>query len=614
MPKPDEAHLMTEQALKRLERRIAKVYKEAADELTDTIKDYFESFRKRDEDMRKRVEAGEITEDYYKQWRLNQIGRGKRFEALRDQVAERYTKANETAIAYVNDDTPGVYSLNRNYAAYTIEQVAGDVGFTIWDEQTVKRLIVEQPDVMPYYPPKRAVKRKIDLAYGKSQITKSVTSSILQGSSIGKMADDLQHRITDMSRVSAIRAARTSTTAAQNAGRLDSYHAAQNMGIKMRKEWLATLDGRTRHTHAVLDGQKADVDKPFKVDGREIRFPGDPQAAPYLVYNCFVGKTKIASDSKIIRSYKHKYAGDLIEIKTSNGVNFTCTPNHPILTPKGWIAAAFLNNGDDLLVALNGNAGGLRRNGDIEHIHSCMKALYNTLHRTGLMSRDSTLRIDFHGDIPTSNVEIITKKWLLRNNGDPGVRNSLNKFILKYAYKSFVCFSTFVKHFWRVCKTSFGFVCCRCKTFPFLRGSLRHSNVHRFRPVSGFDIGISQNTINDLTAETETFSKMLDGFTGKIAADKIVNVKVISTGSAATQVYNLQTETGHYFVNSSISQNNKKCNGIYAIAKNCRCTLIASVEDIPQDDALRRDEYGILPDMTFSQWEKQKRGEGALQR
>ena len=286
MPKPDEAYLLTEKELKALEHRISQVYKQAADEVSATIKAYFDSFRKRDEEMRKQVDAGEITEDYYKQWRLAQIGRGKRFEALRDQLAERYTKAYETAIAYVNDATPGIYSLNRNYAAYTIEQVAGDVSFTIWDEQTVKRLIVEQPDVMPYYPPKRAVKRKIDLAYGKSQITKSVTSSILQGSSIGKMADDLQHRITDMSRVSAIRAARTATTAAQNAGRLDSYHAAQNMGIKMRKEWLATLDGRTRHAHAMLDGQKADVDKPFKVEGHEIRYPGDPQAAPYLTYNC----------------------------------------------------------------------------------------------------------------------------------------------------------------------------------------------------------------------------------------------------------------------------------------------------------------------------------------
>lgn len=280
MPKPDEAHLLTEKELKALEHRISQVYKQAANEVTATIKAYFESFRKRDEEMHKQVDAGEITEEYYKQWRLAQIGRGKRFEALRDQLAERYTKANETAIAYVNDLTPGIYSLNRNYAAYTIEQVAGDIGFTIWDEQTVKRLIVEQPDVMPYYPPKRALRRGIDLAWGKKQITACVTSSILQGKN---MADDLQKRITTMSRDSAIRTARTAVTGAQNAGRMDSYAAAEKMGIKVKKEWLATLDSRTRHSHAMLDGEKVDQDKKFS---NGCRFPGDPQGPPGEIYNC----------------------------------------------------------------------------------------------------------------------------------------------------------------------------------------------------------------------------------------------------------------------------------------------------------------------------------------
>lgn len=282
----DQAHTRTDRELQELEKRIAMVYQEARDDVADQIKAYFRRFQARDSAMKKRLDAGEINEEYYKQWRLNQIGRGKRFEDLRDKLAERFTDAYETAVAYVNDKTPGIYSLNRNYAAYTIEKEVGDVGFTLWDEQTVRRLIVEEPDVMPYYPPKRAVQRGIDLAYGKSQITKNVTSSILQGLTVKQMADNLQERIATMSRVSAVRAARTAVTAAENAGRMDSYHAAEKMGIKLRKEWLATLDGRTRHAHAILDGQTVDVDKPFKVDGREIRFPGDPQAAPYLVYNC----------------------------------------------------------------------------------------------------------------------------------------------------------------------------------------------------------------------------------------------------------------------------------------------------------------------------------------
>lgn len=89
-----------------------------------------------------------------------------------------------------------------------------------------------------------------------------------------------------MNRTSAIRTARTAVTGAQNAGRLDTYRAAQDMGIKLKKQWLATLDNRTRHAHAMLDGQTVDNDKPFKVDGYEIMYPGDTSAPGYLVYNC----------------------------------------------------------------------------------------------------------------------------------------------------------------------------------------------------------------------------------------------------------------------------------------------------------------------------------------
>ena len=290
MANSDLGHKLTDAELAKLERRIARLYREAGEELQDTIDAYFEQFKKRDEEMKALIgtvqNGEEWTEAKYKMWRLKQIGRGERFEAMQDKVARRATDARAAAEAYTNDVTPGIYSLNRNYSAYTIEQVAGNVGFDLWDEQTVKRLMVEQPDLMPYYPPKRALKRGIDLAYGKKQITASVTSSILQGKSIKHMADDLQKRITTMSRDSAIRTARTAATGAQNAGRMDSYAAAEKMGIKVKKEWLATLDGRTRHAHAMLDGQQADIDKPFKVDGYAIMFPGDTSAPGYLVYNC----------------------------------------------------------------------------------------------------------------------------------------------------------------------------------------------------------------------------------------------------------------------------------------------------------------------------------------
>ena len=290
MPNRDLAHEWTDEELERLERRIARVYREAWDSLDETVKAYFESFRKRDEEMKKLigqiVNGKEWTEKDYLQWRLNQIGRGKRFEALRDKIAERMTEANEIATAYVNGATPGIYSMNRNYAAYTIERLSGNIGFTLWDESTVRRMLRDNPDVMPYYPKRRAVKRGIDLKYGQRQIKKSVTSGILQGKSVGEIAKDLQARVSEMNRASAVRAARTAITSAQNGGRMDSYKAASDMGIKVRKRWVATKDGRTRHAHQKLDGQTVDWDKPFTSELGKIRFPGDPRAKPALTYNC----------------------------------------------------------------------------------------------------------------------------------------------------------------------------------------------------------------------------------------------------------------------------------------------------------------------------------------
>lgn len=287
MATSDFGHKLTDKELAKLERRIEKLYREAGKELQATIDAYFEQFKQRDEEIKALIgtvqNGKEWTEADYKQWRLNQIGRGERYQAMRDKVAHRMTEANAVAVSYTNDATPGIYSLNRNYSAYTIEQVAGNVGFDLWDEQTVKRLMVEQPDLMPYYPPKRALKRGIDLVYGKKQITASVTSSILQGKSIKHMADDLQKRITTMSRDSAIRTARTAVTGAQNAGRMDSYAAAEKMGIKLKKCWLATLDARTRHSHAMLDGEQVAQDKKFS---NGCRFPGDPQGPPWEIYNC----------------------------------------------------------------------------------------------------------------------------------------------------------------------------------------------------------------------------------------------------------------------------------------------------------------------------------------
>lgn len=289
-PTNDEGQKLTDKELAKLERRIAKVYNEAAKEVQSVVDDYFAKFAKRDAEQQKALEAGEITKEQYTQWRLTQIGRGNRFRAMRDALAERYTRAHEVAVAYANNDMAKIYALNRNYTIQSAkEQVDGaldGVNFIQYDESTVKRLLTEEPDLMPHYPQARAVRRGIDLAYGKQQITASVTSGILQGKSIGKISNDLQSRIKAMSRISAIRTARTAVTNAQNAGRQDAAEELESMGCVIKKTWIATHDDRTRPEHLEADGQQVDLDEPFVVGGEELMYPGDSSGSGWNTYNC----------------------------------------------------------------------------------------------------------------------------------------------------------------------------------------------------------------------------------------------------------------------------------------------------------------------------------------
>ena len=97
-----------------------------------------------------------------------------------------------------------------------------------------------------------------------------------------KIAKRLRN-VQEMNKTQAIRSARTIVTGAENKGRQDSYARAEADGIILQKEWVSTNDGRTRHSHAMLDGAIVDQDKKFE---NGLMYPGDPSGRPEEVYNC----------------------------------------------------------------------------------------------------------------------------------------------------------------------------------------------------------------------------------------------------------------------------------------------------------------------------------------
>jgi SPP1 gp7 family putative phage head morphogenesis protein len=181
-----------------------------------------------------------------------------------------------------------VYAINHNYATFEIEQQSQlDTSYTLYSRESVERMYRDNPKL--YHDPGKENASKLAKgeikAWNKRKVQSVITQGILQGESIPQLTKRLE-RVTGGAHAAAIRNARTMITGTQNAGRIDAMDRAKDMGIPVRKQWLATLDTRTRILHRELDGKIADTDKPFTVEGYKIMFPGDPTAHPGNVYNC----------------------------------------------------------------------------------------------------------------------------------------------------------------------------------------------------------------------------------------------------------------------------------------------------------------------------------------
>ena len=101
-----------------------------------------------------------------------------------------------------------------------------------------------------------------------------------------------------MNKTQAIRSARTIVTGAENKGRQDSYARAEADGIILAKEWISTNDSRTRHSHAVLDGETRPIDTPFS---NGLMYPGDPNGKPEEVWNCRCALAAVVKGFKKVR-------------------------------------------------------------------------------------------------------------------------------------------------------------------------------------------------------------------------------------------------------------------------------------------------------------------------
>lgn len=295
----DKAHRLTDEKLEQMEKRLSAIYSEAQKDIQKKADEYFDKFKKADEEKRKLVKQGKLTDEEYKKWRQNKIMYGKRFTAMKEDVAKQLLNVNQTATAYINGELPEVYSLNYNALADSVDGVGG-YSFTLTDADTVKHLATTDTSLLPF--------RELDPAKDIPWNMKAINSEVLQGIVQGESIPDMSKRIfgeimktaktdglTDKemgallkrNRDASIRSARTIVTGAECKGRFDSYERAESDGIILDKEWVETNDGRTRHSHRHkpqgVGGEVVGIHETFS---NGLMFPGDPSGEASEIYQC----------------------------------------------------------------------------------------------------------------------------------------------------------------------------------------------------------------------------------------------------------------------------------------------------------------------------------------
>ena len=292
-----------------MEKHLSEIYARSQKELEKKTQKFWADFERKDIVKKKKLDAGEITEAQYKQWRQGQLMTGKHWDEMTKAVAEEMVNADKTAAAYVNGKLPEIYSLNYNALA---DQTAGIKGYSFEhvNADAVKHLATTDKSLLPY----KKVDGKNVERWNTQKVNSEVLQGIIQGESVQKIAKRLSN-VVGMEKNSAIRNARTTTTGAENRGRLDSYERAQKDGIILKKRWIATHDRKTRDWHTELDNVEVNIDEPFEnhlADGSvdHIMYPGDPEADPSNVYNC---RCAMVSE---IKGFVSPETGELLELES----------------------------------------------------------------------------------------------------------------------------------------------------------------------------------------------------------------------------------------------------------------------------------------------------------
>lgn len=248
--------------------KMEQQYKRALSDINQKVKLFDADIKSLDTllNMDSMDEAQKATLESMKQAKIYQ----KQYQqALKKQIGSILDKLHGDTFSTVDQYLKECYQDSFLGTMYDIHAQGIPIIVPINQEAVAKAVVLDSKVVKGYYEA---------LGVDFDRLKKVIPAEVSRGIASSLPYVDIARNINNASRsglYNAVRIARTEGHRIQQASTYDAQKAAKAKGADVVKQWDATLDGRTRDTHRLLDGQIREVDEPFEVRGMTAMMPGD---------------------------------------------------------------------------------------------------------------------------------------------------------------------------------------------------------------------------------------------------------------------------------------------------------------------------------------------------
>lgn len=157
-------------------------------------------------------------------------------------------------------------------AMYDLQGQGIPLIFPIHQDEVVYALQNNPKLVKPYYD-----RLGEDVEFLKKAVRAQVSRGVANGSSWAQVAAELAQKMRSplhTALYNSMRIARTEGHRVQQQSQWDALNKAKDKGCDIVKQWDSTLDGRTRPSHRMLDGQIRELDEDFEIGIKKAKYPG----------------------------------------------------------------------------------------------------------------------------------------------------------------------------------------------------------------------------------------------------------------------------------------------------------------------------------------------------